>query len=76
MREKLARLSQTQRTVLVALGAIELVAKLAAARDIGRRPAEQIRGSKTGWRLALVVNTFGPLGYFLLGRPQGLTCPT
>jgi hypothetical protein len=68
MRAKLARLSRAQRIALVSLGALELSAKIAAARDIGRRPADRIRGSKSAWRLALLVNTFGPLGYFLLGR--------
>jgi hypothetical protein len=54
--------------MLVVLGALELSGKVAAAHDIKHRPAEQIRGSKLFWRMALVVNTLGPLGYFLLGR--------
>jgi hypothetical protein len=54
--------------MLVVLGALELSGKVAAARDIKRRPSEQIRGSKLFWGMALAVNTFGPLGYFLLGR--------
>jgi hypothetical protein len=65
------RLSRGQRAALLTLGALELSAKLAAARDIKRRPAEQIRGSKLFWRMALAVNTLGPLGYFVLGRRSG-----
>ena len=62
------RLSRRQRATLVVLGALELSGKAAAARDIKRRPVEQMRAVKLFWRLALAVNTFGPLGYFLLGR--------
>jgi hypothetical protein len=54
---------------LAALAALELAAKVAAARDIQQRPEDQIRGKKTLWRLALLINTFGPLSYFLWG-PQ------
>jgi hypothetical protein len=67
------RLSREQRAVLVVLGALELSAKLAAARDIKRRPVEQIRGSKLFWRLALGVNALGPLSYFLFGRRHDKT---
>jgi hypothetical protein len=62
------RFSPRQRAAIVSLGLVELGLKVLAARDIQRRPADQIRGSKLLWRLALLINTFGPLGYFLLGR--------
>ena len=62
------RFSPRQRAAIVSLALAELCVKLAAARDMQRRPADQIRGSKLLWRLSLLVNTFGPLGYFLLGR--------
>lgn len=47
---------------------------LAAAwtwRDIRQQPAEQVRGSKTFWRIASAVNTLGSLGslgYWLIGH--------
>ncbi|MBJ7353780.1 MAG: PLDc N-terminal domain-containing protein [Thermoleophilaceae bacterium] len=47
---------------------MEFTAKLLALRDIRNRPADQIRGSKRMWRMALIVNFFGPAGYFLFGR--------
>ncbi len=62
------RFSRRQRIVIGALAIAELSAKLVAARDIERRPAAELRGSKLLWRLALLVNTFGPLAYFALGR--------
>lgn len=55
-------------TVLV--GAIQLTLLLAAQRDISRRPAEQIRGSKTMWRLATLINFIGPGSYFAFGRKK------
>ncbi len=62
------RFTPRQRAVIVSLALSEFGLKIAAARDIQRRPAWEIRGTKWLWRLALLVNTFGPLGYFLLGR--------
>jgi hypothetical protein len=44
---------------------------LAAAwtwRDIRQQPAQQVRGSKTFWRIASAVNTLGSVGYWLIGR--------
>jgi hypothetical protein len=37
-------------------------------RDIRRQPAQQVRGSKTFWRVASAVNTLGSAGYWLIGR--------
>jgi hypothetical protein len=60
--------SRRQRIGIAVLGAIELCAKLAAARDIRRRSPGQLRGGELLWRGALLINTLGPLGYYLLGR--------
>ncbi|MHB8241911.1 MAG: PLD nuclease N-terminal domain-containing protein [Solirubrobacteraceae bacterium] len=62
------RFSRKQRVGIGVLAAMELTAKVAAARDLRRRSASQVRGSKWMWSLALLVNTFGPLSYFLWGR--------
>ena len=43
---------------------------LAAAwtwRDIRQQP-QQVRGSKTFWRISSAVNTLGSVGYWLIGR--------
>jgi hypothetical protein len=37
-------------------------------RDIRRQPPQQVRGSKTFWRIASAVNTLGSVGYWLIGR--------
>jgi len=37
-------------------------------RDIRHQPPQQVRGSKTFWRIASAVNTLGSAGYWLIGR--------
>ena len=58
---------QQQRAIVV--GAIaELIMTTLALRDLARRPASDVRGRKLMWVLAFVVQPFGPLLYFLVGR--------
>lgn len=65
-----AKLSSRQRTLLLAAAAAELSLKVAALVDMSHRPASEIRGPKFAWRAAMVVNTFGPLAYFTIGRKR------
>ena len=46
---------------------IQLTLLVAAQRDISRRPAAEIRGSKAMWRAATLVNFIGPGCYFTFG---------
>jgi hypothetical protein len=63
---------QQQRAII--LGAIaELVMTTLALRDLARRPRDQVRGSKLAWVLAFVMQPFGPILYFLVGRRRSLT---
>lgn len=52
----------------IVIGAAQLAFLTAAQRDLSRRPAEQIRGSKMFWRLATLVNFIGPGCYFAFGQ--------
>ena len=52
----------------IVIGAAQLAFLTAAQRDLSRRPAEQIRGSKMFWRLATLANFIGPGCYFAFGR--------
>lgn len=54
--------------LLVAGLTVHLAAVTLTWRDISVRPAERIRGNKTGWRIASAVNTLGSVGYWLVGR--------
>jgi hypothetical protein len=51
----------------VALIVLSLGLVTAAERDIQRRPADQVHGSKLFWRLAC-LNALGAVGYFRWGR--------
>ncbi|KRE78297.1 hypothetical protein [Arthrobacter sp. Soil763] len=46
---------------------VQLSLLVAAQRDISRRPAEEIRGSKALWRAATLINFVGPGTYFTFG---------
>jgi hypothetical protein len=39
-------------------------------RDLGRRPADQVRGSKRLWKIASAVNTVGSVAYVAVGRKR------
>lgn len=64
-------LSEGQRRIILVVGSLEAVLKIAALVDLRRRPAEQVNGSKRLWGLAIVlVNSAGavPFLYFVKGR--------
>jgi hypothetical protein len=68
-------LSEGRRRLLVTIGAVDGILKLAALIDIKRRPAPQIRGPKWAWATAVgVVSSAGvlPISYFLFGRRREL----
>jgi hypothetical protein len=53
------------------LVAAEVVLAIFTLRDIQRRPAEQIRGSKWLWRVVSVINPGNSVAYWLAGRRYG-----
>jgi len=55
----------------VALIVLSLGLVTAAERDIQRRSADQVRGSKLLWRL-LCLNALGAVGYLRWGRRANL----
>ncbi len=70
-RKRWAELSPRARRLIVGLGAFEATLKVAALIDLARRPAEEVRGSKARWAVAIVlVNSAGalPIAYFALAR--------
>jgi hypothetical protein len=70
-RRRWSDLSERTRRLIVLGAVVEGVLKIAALRDIKRRPAAQIRGPKWAWATAVtLVNSVGgaPLAYFLFGR--------
>jgi len=67
-KKKWSELTPRQQRAVKVGGAIEAVMTVAALADLARRPAEEIRGTKTAWVLALFVQPFGPITYFAVGR--------
>ena len=67
-KKKWSDLTESQKRAVYVGGAIETVMTIAALRDLARRPSDQVRGSKIGWALSFVVQPFGPMTYFALGR--------
>jgi hypothetical protein len=52
-------------------GVLESALKVAALVDLVRRPAEEVRGSKVPWAVAITLtNSLGvvPITYFVYGR--------
>ena len=61
-------LSPVARGGIVAGGVLQLALLLFSLRDLRRRPADEIRGSKRLWRPVLFINFIGPLLYLKAGR--------
>ena len=61
-------LTKGLRIAVGVVGAAQVTLTSAAYRDLVRRPAEQVNGTKLAWGLALLVNWVGPIAYFLDGR--------
>lgn len=61
-------LSQGQRTLIIVLTAIDVVAKALAVRDIRKRSGDQVRGPKALWFALQALNFIGPAAWFTLGR--------
>lgn len=67
-RKRWSDLTSAQRTAVVVLGTAQVALAAAAWIDLARRPAEQVRGPKAAWGLAIAVNFVGPISYFAVGR--------
>jgi hypothetical protein len=56
------------KVLLAVFGGLHLLVTAAAWRDLKSRRPDQIRGSKTLWRILSALNTAGSLAYLLIGR--------
>jgi len=61
-------LTQRQRALIVAGGAVELVITTVALVDLARRPKRLVRGRKRLWFMSFGVQPFGPIAYLAFGR--------
>jgi hypothetical protein len=71
MKKRWKDLPERQRRMIIIGAVLEGIVKLAALRDLKRRPAAEVRGPKWLWGGVIVVaNSAGlvPAAYFVLGR--------
>ena len=76
--ENVGDLSPRTRKAIIITGTVEGALKIVALVDLARRPAEEVRGSKPRWAVAIaVINSFGavPIAYFVYGRRKITLAP-
>ena len=65
-------MAQPKSTAPVAVALVAHAAITALTwRDLRRRPAALVRGSKKLWRIVATLNTLGSVAYVLFGRRRG-----
>ena len=67
-KKKWSDLTPAQQRAIKVGGVLEAALTALAQRDLARRSASEVRGSKALWALSFVVQPFGPLAYFAAGR--------
>lgn len=63
-------LTPTQQRAIAVAGVVQFVLQAVALRDLRRRDAAAVRGSKRLWRLLSFVNYVGPIAYLTVGRKR------
>ncbi|WP_249351018.1 MULTISPECIES: hypothetical protein [unclassified Microbispora] len=71
-----ADLTPRQQAVLLTLASVELSLTATAAVDLFLRPQTRLRGHKSLWWPALVVQPFGPIVYLALARRPRESSPS
>ncbi|MFS3128057.1 hypothetical protein ACLM5J_06595 [Nocardioides sp. Bht2] len=69
-KKKFSEMTGPQRAGVVALATAQIALSVWAGRDLKDRPADQVRGPKLLWGLALPIQPFGPVGYLAFGRKR------
>lgn len=67
-RKRWSELTRAQQGWIVGLGSVEAVLTAASLADLARRRADEVRGPKVLWALAVFVQPVGPVAYLALGR--------
>ncbi len=67
-KKRWSELSPAAKTAIVVGSVVELVVTTIALRDLVRRRADEVRGPKVCWGLALFVQPIGSPLYLLVGR--------
>ena len=60
--------TKRQKQIIAAVVPLSIVSTVFAWRDLSQRDDVQVRGSKTFWRVFMLLNTGNSLLYWLFGR--------
>ncbi|PFG20873.1 phospholipase D-like protein [Serinibacter salmoneus] len=69
-RKNFRDLPRKRKVQIVIVAAAQLALHGYAWRDLITRPADQVKGPKLPWGLALLVNWIGPIAYLAAGREK------
>jgi hypothetical protein len=61
-------LSMGQKTAVVMFLMVDLALLLTAVWDLRHRSAEELRGDRRLWSGLVLIDIFGPIAYFTIGR--------
>lgn len=61
-------MSPTNRFRIIVLAMVQLGLQFVALRDLARRPADLVNGSKGKWVALSFLNFAGPIAYLVVGR--------
>jgi hypothetical protein len=63
-----SELSGGQRFLVVVVSLAQITLTVAGYRDLAKRSADEVEGSKLAWGVAMLANWVGPIAYFAKGR--------
>lgn len=61
-------MTSRRKRLIAVMVPIQFVLSFLAWRDLARRPADQVRGSKKAWRVFVTLNPGNAIVYWLFGR--------
>jgi hypothetical protein len=63
-----SELSGGKKALVVVVSLAQISLTVAGYRDLARRSADEVEGSKLAWGVAMLANWVGPIAYFAKGR--------
>ncbi|GMA23986.1 hypothetical protein GCM10025864_17450 [Luteimicrobium album] len=63
-----SELSGGKKLLVVVVSLAQISLTVAGYRDLAKRSADEVEGSKLAWGVAMLANWVGPIAYFAKGR--------
>ncbi|MBD7981895.1 MULTISPECIES: PLDc N-terminal domain-containing protein [Oerskovia] len=60
--------SAGKKVLMLAVSVVQISLTVAGYRDLAKRSADEVEGSKLAWGVAMLANWVGPIAYFAKGR--------